>query len=77
MITDEKIIKIAPILIKNIPHTTIILTNEKYNEMHNPKTNMNAIKAILHNKVLYNLLKIFIKHKRNCTKYKFYNKSRR
>lgn len=57
MITDEKIIKIAPILIKNIPHTTIILTNEKYNEMHNPKTNMNAIKAILHNKVLYNLLK--------------------
>ena len=35
MITDEKIIKIAPILIKNIPHTTIILTNEKYNEMHN------------------------------------------
>ncbi len=57
MITDEKIIKIAPILIKNIPHTTIILTNEKYNEMHNPKTNMNAIKAILHNKVLYNLIK--------------------
>ena len=57
MITDEKIIKIAPILIKNIPHTTIILTNEKYNEMHNSKTNMNAIKAILHNKVLYNLIK--------------------
>ena len=57
MIPDEKIRKIAPLLIENIPHTTIILTNEKYNEIYNKNTNMNTIKAILHNKVLYNLLK--------------------
>ena len=55
-ITDEKIIKIAPEIIKKIPHVTIILTNEQYNNMHSDKINMNTIKAILHNKVLYTLL---------------------
>ena len=55
-ITDDKIIKIAPEIIKRIPHVTIILTNEQYNNMHSDKINMNTIKAILHNKVLYTLL---------------------
>lgn len=55
-ITDEKIIKIAPELIKRIPHVTIILTNEQYNNMYGKNINMNTIKAILHNKVLYSLL---------------------
>lgn len=55
-ITDEKIIKIAPELIKKIPHVTVILTNEQYNNMHNKEVNMNAIKAIMHNKVLYELI---------------------
>ena len=55
-ITDEKIIKIAPELIKRIPHVTVILTNEQYNNMHNKEVNMNAIKAIMHNKVLYSLI---------------------
>lgn len=56
MITDEKILKIAPELIKKIPHVTVILTNEQYNNMHNKEVNMNAIKAIMHNKVLYELI---------------------
>lgn len=53
-ITDDKIVKIAPILIKNIPYVTHILNNKDYNS--NP-TNMNKIKAILHNKALCSLLK--------------------
>ena len=53
-INDDKIMKIAPIIIKNIPHVTHILTNKEYNS--NP-TNMNKIKAILHNKALCTLLK--------------------
>ena len=53
-ITDDKILSIAPILIKEIPHVTYILTNKDYN--NSGITNMNKIKAILHNKVLYNLI---------------------
>ena len=55
-ITDEKIIKIAPELIKRIPHITIILSNEQYNTIYSEAINMNAIKSILHNKVLFTLL---------------------
>ncbi len=53
-ISDDKVRKIAPILIKNYPHATIILNNEDYNG--NKDYNMNKIKAILHNKVLVSLL---------------------
>jgi len=53
-LTDDKIIKIAPTLMKNIPYVSYILTNEEYN---NKPTNMNQIKAVLHNKVLCELLK--------------------
>ena len=56
-LTDEKIIKIAPEIIKTIPHTTIILTNKEYNEYHSTDINMNKIKAILHNKCLLSVLK--------------------
>ena len=53
-ITDEKILSIAPILIKKIPHVTFILSPSEYNTKG--ITNMNKVKAILHNKVLYNLV---------------------
>lgn len=56
-ITDDKILKIAPTLIKNFEHVTIILDNKSYNEYYAKGYNMNKIKAILHNKVLTNLLK--------------------
>lgn len=52
-ITDEKIIAIAPTLIKEFPHVTYILTPSEYNRLG--ITNMNKVKAILHNKVLYAL----------------------
>ena len=54
-ITDDKIIKIAPTLIKEIPYVTFILNNKEYNAYQKKGYNMNKIKAILHNKVLYSL----------------------
>ncbi len=54
-ITDDKIIKIAPTLIKEIPYVTFILNNKEYNAYQRKGYNMNKIKAILHNKVLYSL----------------------
>ncbi len=56
-LTDDKIIKIAPELIKRIPHTTIILSNEEYNSYHTTDFNMNKVKAILHNKCLLSVIK--------------------
>lgn len=51
-ITDIKIKKIAPEIMKKIPYSTFILTNTAYNKNWNEDLNMNKIKAILHNKVL-------------------------
>ncbi len=48
--------KIAPVLISNIPHKTIILSNKDYNKMYKNGMNMNSIKAFLHNKVLHTLV---------------------
>ena len=53
-ITDDNIRKIAPKLIKKIPYKTYIFSNESYNKT---TYNMNKVKAILHNKVLYELKK--------------------
>ena len=48
-ITDDKIMKIAPQIIREVPHVTYILDNKTYNQNNH---NMNKVKAILHNKVL-------------------------
>lgn len=55
-LTDEKIIKIAPMIAKRIKYRSIILTNKEYNEKYANNNNMNKIKAILHNKVLYQIM---------------------
>lgn len=54
--TDDIILKIAPQIAKRIQYKSIILTNEEYNKHHQRETNMNKIKAIMHNKVLYQLV---------------------
>ncbi len=54
-LTDKKIMEIAPLLIKNIPYVTYTLSPEEYNRVG--ITNMNKVKAILHNKVLSAILK--------------------
>lgn len=53
---DDKIMKIAPELIKRIPHSIVTLTNTEYNNNYSKGINMNKAKALLHNKALYNLL---------------------
>lgn len=54
-LTDEKMIKIAPLIMKEIPYVSYTLSPEEYNKAG--ITNMNKVKAILHNKVLVSLLK--------------------
>jgi len=54
-LTDEKIKRCAPLIIKRIPYESLILTNKKYNDYHAKGYNMNKIKAIMHNKVLFKM----------------------
>ena len=53
--TDDKIRRCAPIIMKKLPYVTFTLSNQKYNELAHKGFNMNKIKAVLHNKVLYEL----------------------
>lgn len=53
---DSKILKIAPEIIKKIPYKSIILTNSEYNDKYNNSYNINKIKAIMHNKVLFQMV---------------------
>ena len=55
-ITDDKIMKIAPLIAKRVKYKSIILNNSDYNKFHSKDYNMNKIKAILHNKVLYQMI---------------------
>jgi len=55
-ITDDKIMKIAPLIAKRVKYKSIILNNIDYNNYHSKDYNMNKIKAILHNKVLYQMI---------------------
>ena len=54
-LTDDKIKKITPSLIKKIPYVSFTLNNKDYNEWQEKGFNMNQMKAILHNKVLFAL----------------------
>ena len=56
-LTDDKILKIAPEIIKKIPHEKFIISNLEYNNMQDNGYNMNKIKAIYHNKALLGLMK--------------------
>ncbi len=55
-IDDSKILKIAPEIAKRVKYRSIILSNKEYNEKYTKNINMNKIKAIMHNKVLYQLM---------------------
>lgn len=55
-IDDNTIRKLAPKIIKKIKYESIILDNESYNKYYKNNFNMNKIKSILHNKVLYKLV---------------------
>ncbi|MBQ3511777.1 MAG: ribonuclease HIII [Bacilli bacterium] len=55
-IDDNKILKIAPEIAKRIKYRSVILSNKEYNEKYTKDVNMNKIKAIMHNRVLYQLM---------------------
>ena len=55
-LTDDKIMKIAPLIAKRVKYKSIILNNKEYNKHHQNDYNMNKIKAIMHNKVLYQMI---------------------
>lgn len=53
---DSKILKIAPQIAKKIKYKSVILSNSEYNEKYNNSdNNINKIKAILHNRVLWQM----------------------
>jgi ribonuclease HIII len=54
---DDYILEIGPRLVKEFAYSSLSLDNETYNKVHNAGTNMNAIKAKMHNKALLNLKK--------------------
>lgn len=54
-ITDDYIRKIAPTIAKKIDYELLALSNKEYNEKYKTIKNINKIKAIMHNKVLYTL----------------------
>ena len=56
-LTDDKILEVVPQIIKFIPYSSVILPNKEYNQRYKDGNNMNALKAILHNKVLMEMKK--------------------
>ena len=56
-LTDNDILKIVPKIIKKIKYKTIMLSNKEYNKNYGKDMNMNKIKAVLHNKVLTEMVK--------------------
>lgn len=56
-LSDEQILKIVPKIIKKTPYKTIMLSNKEYNDNYGKDMNMNKIKAVLHNKVLTEMVK--------------------
>jgi len=61
-IDDSKILKIAPEITKKIPYKSIILSNSEYNSKYNNSYNINKIKAIMHNKVLFQMVNSINEH---------------
>ena len=55
-IDDNKILKIALEIVKRVKYKSVILSNDEYNKKYGNDLNMNKIKAIMHNKVLYQLI---------------------
>lgn len=54
--SDEVILKVAPKIAKEIKYRSIILNNKEYNQKYTREYNMNKIKAIMHNRALYQLI---------------------
>ena len=53
--SDDYIRELGPELAKKFDHSLLVLPNEKFNEAHANGLNMNAMKAKMHNRCLYNV----------------------
>ena len=53
---DAKILKVAPELITKIKYKSLIMSNQEYNSKYSDTYNINKIKAIMHNKVLWRMV---------------------
>ena len=56
-LTDAKILEIGEELCSSIEYSKLTLSNDKYNEMYQKSENINSLKAKMHNRALYNLVK--------------------
>ncbi len=56
-LSDLEIVKIVPKIINVIKYKSTICYNKDYNDIYNKNINMNKIKAMMHNQVLYELNK--------------------
>ncbi|MGA0351117.1 MAG: ribonuclease HIII [Acholeplasmataceae bacterium] len=52
LMTDKVILQIGSKLAKDIPHTLLILSPTKYNELSKKSVNLNKMKALLHNQAI-------------------------
>lgn len=55
-LNDAQITAIAKQLLTVIPYSSLVLHNEKYNELFDKGNNQGKLKALLHNKAIINLL---------------------
>jgi len=55
-LSDEKILKLAGIIKANSVHSTVVIGNEKYNELYNKFSNLNKLLAWGHARVIENIL---------------------
>lgn len=53
---DSKILKIAKEVIKKVKYKSLIMNNAEYNAKYSDSYNINKIKAIMHNKVLWRMV---------------------
>ena len=58
-LTDEFILSVGPTLVKKFHYSSLTLDNPKYNALVAEGYNMNSLKAMLHNRALFNLQKQF------------------
>lgn len=56
-LTDEKICAIAQQMKDHIPHSLLILTNEKYNRLQQSGMSQGKMKALMHNQAIFHVLK--------------------
>lgn len=59
--TDSRIKQIAPILEEMLPHSVLVTTNRKYNQIHEQTKNIKVIVSMLHNQAYLNLIKNGVK----------------